>query len=154
MIKILFICLGNICRSPMAQFVMDKMLRQEGCIGQVQVDSAGTSGENSGRGVYPQAKRKLEKQGIDCSGKRARQMERGDYGTYDLIIGMDASNMRNMLRICGGDPEGKMRLLMDFAGQHRDVDDPWYTGDFDRAYADIEAGCRGLMGYLRDNGMI
>jgi len=142
--KILFVCLGNICRSPMAEFVMKKMVREAGLSG-FTIASAATSDEERDNPVYPPARRMLSRHGIDCSGKTARQLTRADYDQYDLLIGMDRSNLRNMLRICGGDPEGKMSLLLDHAGRGGDVADPWYTGDFEATWRDVNDGCRGLL---------
>lgn len=144
MVKILFVCLGNICRSPMAEFVMKKMVAEAGKSGEFLIDSAGTCEEEIGNPVYPPARRKLEAYGIDCTGKTARQMQKGDYERYDLLIGMDAGNLSAMRCICGGDPLGKMRLLMDYTGRPGNVADPWFTRDFDTAWKDIQEGCEGL----------
>lgn len=145
MIKILFVCLGNICRSPMAEFVMKDMVKKAGLEGQFQIDSAATSREELGNPVYPPARRKLAEHGIDCAGKMARQLIRGDYNAYDLLIGMDATNFRDMVRICGGDPEKKIRLLLDGTNHPRSVADPWYTGDFEATWRDVNEGCDRLM---------
>ena len=143
-IKILFICLGNICRSPMAEFYMKDLVRREGCADRFEIASAATSNEERGNPVYPPARRKLMEHGIDPSGKTARQMTRADYEHYDLLICMDASNLRNMERICGGDPDGKMKMLLDYTDRPGSVADPWYTGDFEATWRDVEAGCTGL----------
>ena len=148
MIKVLFICHGNICRSPMAEFVMKDLAASAGMRGLI-IASAATSTEEIGNPVYPPARRKLSEHGIGCEGKTARQLTRADYDAWDLLIGMDEANLRNMRRICGGDPEGKIRLLMDFAGQSRDVADPWYTGDFEATWRDVNAGCRALLSWIR-----
>ena len=145
MIKLLFVCHGNICRSPMAEFVMKDMVRKAGLADQFEIASAATSTEEIGNGVYPPARRKLAQHGLRCDGKRARQMTRADYQKYDLLIGMDNWNIRNMLRICGGDREGKIRMLMDYTGHSRSVADPWYTGDFDETWDDVNEGCRALL---------
>lgn len=145
MIKILFVCHGNICRSPMAEFVMKDLLKEEGAEHLVQVASAATSTEEIGNPVYPPARRKLAEHGIRCDGKTARQLRRDDYARYDYLVGMDSANLRNMNRICGGDPEGKISLLMDYTDHPGDVADPWYTGDFDRTWEDVSVGCRGLL---------
>ena len=145
MIKILFVCHGNICRSPMAEFVMKDMVKKAGLADQFEIASAATSTEEIGNGVYPPARRKLAQHGLRCDGKRARQMTRADYQKYDLLIGMDNWNIRNMLRICGGDREGKIRMLMDYTGRSRSVADPWYTGDFDETWDDVNEGCRALL---------
>ena len=148
MIKILFVCHGNICRSPMAEFVMKELVKEAGVADQFEIASAATSTEEIGNPVYPPARRKLAEHGIRCDGKRARQMTRADYQKYDLLIGMDNWNIRNMLRICGGDREGKIRMLMDYTGHSRSVADPWYTGDFDATWDDVNEGCRALLDHL------
>lgn len=148
MYKILFVCHGNICRSPMAEFCMRDLLKKAGYENRVSVASAATSTEELGCSVYPPAKRKLKEHGIDCTGKTARRVTAADYGKYDLIVGMDAANMRNMRRIIGEDRDGKYHLLLEFAGRDGDISDPWYSGDFDSAWDDIEAGCRALLRYL------
>ena len=144
MTRILFVCLGNICRSPMAEFYMKDLVRREGCADRFEIASAATSNEERGNPVYPPARRKLMEHGIDPSGKTARQMTRADYGCYDLLVCMDASNLRNMERICGGDPDGKMKMLLDYTDRPGSVADPWYTGDFEATWRDVEAGCTGL----------
>ena len=145
MTKILFICHGNICRSPMAEFVMKDLVKKAGLEGRFHIESAATSTEEIGNPVYPPARRKLAEHGIDCAGKRARQLISSDYDRFDLLIGMDRANLRNMHRIGGGDPGGKMRLLMDYTGHPGDVADPWYTDDFETTWRDVLAGCRGLL---------
>ena len=145
MIKLLFVCHGNICRSPMAEFVMKDMVKKAGLADQFEIASAATSTEEIGNGVYPPARRKLLQHGLRCDGKRARQMTRADYQKYDLLIGMDNWNIRNMMRICGGDRQGKIRMLMDYTGRSRSVADPWYTGDFDETWDDVNEGCRALL---------
>ena len=145
MTKILFICLGNICRSPMAEFTMKDMVEEAGLEYEFYIESAATSSEEIGNPVYPPAMRKLAEHGIDCSGKTARQLRKSDYDKFDLLIGMDESNLRAMQRICGGDPQGKMHLLLDFTDNPGSVADPWYTGDFDTTWRDVELGCRCLL---------
>ena len=145
MTRILFICLGNICRSPMAEFVMKDMVRKAGAADQFEIASAATSREEVGNPVYSPARQKLAEHGISCKGKTARQLCVEDYSYYDLLIGMENANLRSMQRICGGDPEGKMHLLLDGTANPHDVADPWYTGDFDAAWHDIEIGCRSLL---------
>ncbi len=145
MIRILFVCLGNICRSPMAEFIMKDKVRRAGLENAFYIESAATSTEELGNPVYPPAQRKLQEHGISCAGKRARQMQRADYGRFDLLVGMDMENLRHMRQIAGGDPENKMRLLLEFTAHPRAVADPWYTRDFDAAWRDIEAGCEGLL---------
>ena len=147
--KILFVCHGNICRSPMAEFVMKDLVKKAGLTSQFQIASAATSREEIGNPVYPPARRKLAEHGISCAGKTARQLTRADYGAYDLLIGMDQANLRNMRRICGGDPEGKIHLLLEYADRSgQEVADPWYTGDFEATWQDVLAGCQGLLASL------
>ncbi len=148
MTKILFVCHGNICRSPMAEFVMKNLVEKAGLPDDFYIESAATSTEEIGNCVYPPARRKLAEHGIGCAGKTARQMTAGDYRKYDLLIGMDKANLRSMTRICGGDPEGKLHLLMDYASRPGEVADPWYTGDFETTYRDVLEGCRGLLDSL------
>ena len=132
MLKILFICHGNICRSPMAEFVMKKLVSDANLADHFQIASAATSTEEIWNGignpVYPPAKAELARHGISCEGKRARQVTKADYAEYDYLIGMDSANIRNMLRIFGGDPDGKVARLLSYAGSERDISDPWYTG--------------------------
>ena len=148
MTKILFVCHGNICRSPMAEFVMKDLVKKAGRAEQFEIASAATSTEEIGNPVYPPAQRKLAEHGISCQGHAARQLQRSDYNHYDLIIGMDRANLRNMLRICGGDPEGKLSLLMDHTAHGGEVADPWYTGDFEATWQDVNLGCRALLDAL------
>jgi len=148
MIKILFVCHGNICRSPMAEFVMKDIVAKAGRAGEFEIASAATSTEEIGNPVYPPARAKLAEHGIGCAGKTARQLTKADYGKYDLLIGMDSANIRNMNRICGGDPDGKIRLLLDYIGEHRDVADPWYTRDFEATWRDVLSGCTALLQQL------
>ena len=148
MTKILFVCHGNICRSPMAEFVMKDLVRKAGLEDDFSIASAATSTEEIGNPVYPPARRKLAEHGIGCAGKTARQLRREDYDRYDLLIGMDGTNLRNMRRICGGDPVGKLSLLLDWTGRPGDVADPWYTGDFEATWRDVAAGCAALLAYL------
>ena len=148
--RLMFVCHGNICRSPMAEFIMKELLRQAGLEGgAVFVTSSATSTEEIWNGVgnpvYPPAKAELARHGISCEGKRAVQLQRFDYAKYDLFIGMDSANIRNMHRIFGGDPEGKIRKLMDYTDRPGDVADPWYSDRFDVAYRDIYEGCQGLL---------
>ena len=145
MTKILFVCHGNICRSPAAEFVFGDLVRREGLEGEFLIASAATSTEEIGNPVYPPMKRELARHGIGCEGKRAVQLTRADYGRYDLLVGMDSANIRNMHRMLGGDPEGKIRKLLDYTGKGGDVADPWYSDRFDIAYSDILAGCEGLL---------
>lgn len=143
MIRILFVCHGNICRSPMAEFIMRDMLRKRGITG-VEVSSAATSTEELGNGVHRGTRAILDRLGIDCSAKRARQITASDYDENDIIIGMDSENIRNMTRYWG-DKKHKIRRLLDFTERRgEDISDPWYTGDFERTYRDIKQGCEGL----------
>ena len=150
MVRILFICHGNICRSPMAEFVMKDLVKKAGLENRFHIESAATSTEELGNPVYPPARRKLAEHGIDCTGKTARQLTKSDYGKFDLLIGMDRANLRNMHRICGGDPAGKLHLLMDYTDRPCDVADPWYTGDFETTWRDVLAGCRGLLSACKE----
>ena len=143
--KILFVCHGNICRSPMAEFCMKQLVSEANRSDEFEIASAATSTEELGNSVYPPARRLLERKGIDCSGKTARQITAGDYLYYDLIIGMDNANMRNMKRFWGGDPEGKIRMLLDYNQRPGEVADPWYSGDFETTWRDVYAGCKGLL---------
>lgn len=145
MTSILFICHGNICRSPMAEFVMKDLVEKAGLEGEFDIASAATSTEEIGNSVYPPARRKLAEHGIDCAGKRARQMTAGDYTRYDHLVAMDDANLRNAVRICGGDPAGKIRRLLDFTDRPGQVADPWYTGDFEATWRDVLEGCQGLL---------
>ncbi|MBR2895483.1 MAG: low molecular weight phosphotyrosine protein phosphatase [Oscillospiraceae bacterium] len=149
--KILFVCHGNICRSPMAEFVMKHLVQQEGISEQFEIASAATSTEEIGNSVYPPVRRLLQHHGISCAGKTARQMTRSDYERYDLLIGMDSANFRNMNRIAGGDPDGKIHLLMDYTERPGNVADPWYTGDFETTWRDVNEGCRGLLRKILSN---
>ncbi len=145
MIKVLFICHGNVCRSTMSQFVFQDMVNKCGKQNEFHIDSAATSREEIGNGPHYGTVRKLNKVGVPVLHHRARQLTRKDYDRYDYLIGMDSANIRNMLRICGGDPEGKICKLMEFAGEERDIADPWYTGNFDRTYDDVAEGCKALL---------
>lgn len=148
LVRILFVCHGNICRSTMAEFVMKDLVARRGLADRFCIESAATSTEELGNPVYPATRAILEREGIDCSGKVARQMKRSDYDRFDLIIGMDEQNIRNMLRILGGDPQGKVHKMLEFAGREGDVADPWYTRDFEATYDDVLDGCVGLLGWL------
>ena len=143
--KILFVCHGNICRSPMAEFVMKELVKKAGLASQFQIESAATSRKEIGNPVYPPARRKLAEYGISCDGHAARQLTNADYEKYDLLIGMDSANLRNMQRIYSGDPDGKLHLLMDYTDRPGDVADPWYTGDFEATWQDVLAGCQRLL---------
>lgn len=146
MIKILFVCHGNICRSPMAEYVMKDLVKKAGLETKFHIESAATSREELGNPVYPPARRKLAEHGISCQGHAARQLQNDDYEEYDLLIGMDRANLRKMYRICGGDFDDKMHLLMEYAGHpNQEVADPWYTSDFEATGRDVLAGCQGLL---------
>lgn len=151
MTKILFICHGNICRSPMAEFVMRDMVNKAGLSDKFEISSAATSTEEIGNSVYPPVKRLLADNGISCYGKTARQLTKKDYDNYDLLIGMDGANYQNISRICGGDKQNKIHLLMDFTGSPHDVADPWYTRNFDATWNDINEGCKALLDKLTQN---
>ena len=147
--RIMFVCHGNICRSPMAEFIMKKLISDAGLSDKVYISSSATSDEEIwggiGNPIYPPARAELQKHGIPCNEKRAIQLRRDDYGKYDLFIGMDSANIRNMHRIFGGDTSGKIRRLMDYTERSGDVADPWYSRRFDIAYQDILDGCKGLV---------
>jgi len=143
--RILFVCHGNICRSPMAEFVMKHLVAEAGLSDQIEIASAATSTEEIGNPVYPPARRKLAEHGIGCEGKTARQMTRDDYRYYDTVIAMDRNNLRNLRRMFGDDTEHKISLLMDHTRRPGDVADPWYTGDFEATWRDVLEGCRGLL---------
>ena len=146
--NILFICHGNICRSPMTEFVMKDLVKKAGLVSQFHIESAATSREEIGNPVYPPARRKLSEHGIACDGHAARQLTKRDYDECDLLIGMDSANLKNMQRICGGDPDGKLHLLMDYTDRPGDVADPWYTGNFETTWQDVLSGCQGLLNEL------
>lgn len=154
MIKIMFVCHGNICRSPMAEFVLKDMVKQKGLQKDFMICSSATSTEEIFNGVgnhiYPPAKAELEAHGICLSGKRAVQLKASDYDKYDLFIGMDSANIKNMNRILGGDKSGKIHKLLEYANSHADVSDPWYTRDFNRCYNDIYKGCKALLEVLAE----
>ena len=154
-IKVLFICHGNICRSPMAEFVMKKLVSDANLADHFQIASAATSTEEIWNGignpVYPPAKAELARHGISCEGKRARQVTKADYAEYDYLIGMEQWNIRNINRIIRKDPEHKVHLLLEYAGDARDIADPWYTGNFDVTYDDVKEGCEAFLQYLIEN---
>jgi len=151
MIKVLFICHGNICRSTMSEYVMKYLIDQAGLASEFYIDSAATSREEIGNGVHHGTRQKLKEVGIPCGNHRARQMMRRDYEEFDYIIGMDAWNIRNIMRIIGSDPEKKVSMLLDFTDRPgTEIADPWYTGNFDATYDDVLEGCTGLLEHLKN----
>lgn len=145
MIKVLFVCHGNICRSPMAEFVMKDLVKKAGREEDFLIASAATSGEELGNPVYPPARRELEKHGISCVGKTARRLTAADYERFDYLVGMDSANLRNMRKLFDGDPLGKCSLLLEHTPRTGDVADPWYTGDFSATWRDVSEGCACLL---------
>ena len=146
--KLLFVCLGNICRSPMAEFVMKDIVEKAGLAHLFEIASAATSMEEYGNPVYPPARRKLAEHGIDCTGKTSCQITKRDYEYYDYIVAMDQSNLRNLRRLLGEDTQGKISLLMDYTSRPADVADPWYTGDFQATWDDVNEGCKELLTFI------
>ena len=153
--KIMFVCHGNICRSPMAEFIFKRMVAERGIEAEFEIRSSATSTEEIWNGignpVYPPAKAELAKHGISCEGKRAVQLQKSDYEKYDLFVGMDSANIRNMLRIFGSDPDSKVVKLLDLTDRHGDVADPWYTGNFEDTYRDVTLGCEALIDRLSES---
>ena len=150
MTKILFVCLGNICRSPMAEFVLRDMAEKAGLAEQIAVASAATSAWEIGNPVYPPAREEMRRHGIDCSGKTARQITPQDYTDFDRIIGMDERNMQELREFFGGDPAGKLSMMLDYTDRPGQVADPYYTGDFRATWQDVQEGCAGLLRALAD----
>lgn len=148
MIKILFVCHGNICRSPMAEFIMKELVQRKGVAHLFDIASAATSDEELGSPPYPPVRALLSERGISTKGKLARQLTKSDYEKYDYFIGMDSANRRNMLRLFANDPLGKVSLLLDYTDHPRDVADPWYTRDFRTTERDVDAGCEKLLNFL------
>lgn len=146
---VMFVCHGNICRSPMAEFLMKDLVEREGVVDRFVIASSGTSREELGNPVHQGTRKKLAQDHISAAGKLAVQLTKEDYEKYDVILGMDRANIRNILRIIGSDPQEKVHRLLDFTEWPRDIADPWYTGDFDSAYDDIKAGCNALLKHLR-----
>ncbi len=145
MTKIMFVCHGNICRSPMGEFILKDMVQKINAESRYFIASSATSTEEIGNPVYPPAREKLSEQGISCKGKYAVQLRRSDYEQYDLFLCMDRYNLRNALRIFGSDPQEKVKMLMSYTGESRDVADPWYSGNFNEAFSDISKGCKALL---------
>ena len=153
MIKVLFVCLGNICRSPMAEYVFKDMIKKDDSGIEFFVDSAATSNEELGSLTHIGTRRKLEEEGISYENHYSRKMVAKDYEIYDYIIGMEERNISNILRIIGEDPEKKVHRLLDFSDRPRDIADPYFTGNFDKTYEDILEGCRALLDYLKSTVM-
>ena len=151
MIKVLFVCHGNICRSPMAEYVFKDMVRRYGIEDEFIIDSCATSREEIGNGVHYGTRNKLRKEGIAVGDHRARQLTQHDYETFDFLIGMEETNLRNMKRLLGGDPDHKMMRLLDVSDRPRDIADPWYTDNFDVTYQDIVEGCEALLNRIYDS---
>lgn len=148
-LKILFVCYGNICRSTMAQYVMQDLVEKAGLSDAFFIDSAATSTEEIGNPVDLRTRYQLEQKGIFCGNHRARQMTKADYASFDYLIGMDSNNRRNMMRILGTDPEHKVSLLLDWSGACRGIADPWYTGDFATTYDDVLECCTAVLTALQ-----
>ena len=146
--RIMFVCLGNICRSPMAEFVMRDLADKSGYANEIYIKSSATSTWEIGNPVYPPARRELVLHGIDCSGKRAEKLTSQDYSKFDMFVCMDSQNVRDAVRLLGGDADGKVSLLLDHTGDCRDVADPWYTGDFASTYDDVLHGCTAILDEL------
>lgn len=154
MIKILFICHGNICRSTMAEYVMKDLVNQLNLTEEFYIDSAATSREEIGNPVHYGTRQKLKEQGIPCGNHLARQVMKKEYEEYDYILGMDSWNMKNIKKIFKNDPDKKIHKLLDFSQNSRDIADPWYTGNFDVTYNDVSEGCRGLLNYIIEKGQV
>jgi len=148
MIKVLFVCLGNICRSPMAEFVLKDMVEKRGMAQDFYIASAATSTEEIGNPVHHGTRRKLAEVGISTAGKYAVQVKKSDYDKYDYLLLMDSSNLRNIHRIIPSDPQKKIHLLLDFSKNPRDIADPWYTGNFDVTYNDVVEGCEAFLNHV------
>lgn len=151
--NILFVCHGNICRSPMAEFVMKDLVKKDGLDTKFVIASAATSAEELGNPVYPPARNELARHGISCAGHAARKLTKADYAAFDLLLGMDHANIRNMERVCGGDPLGKIHRLLDYTSRPGDVADPWYTGDFRTTWNDVSEGCAALLDKLKQESL-
>jgi len=154
MIKVLFICHGNICRSPMAEFIMKDIVKKRGLQDRFYIESAATSYEEIGNPVYPPAKRELAKHGISCEGKRARKLIKEDFRKFDYLIAMDANNLRNIRREFGQEFQARVPLFLEYAGESRDISDPWYTGDFESTYRDVEKSAEAFLKNLKNEGLL
>ena len=157
-LKILFICHGNICRSPMAEFVMKDIVKREGLEDKFYIESAATHTDNIYNGVgdpvYPPARKKLAEHGISCAGKTARLITKKDKDVFDYLICMDSANVRNVTRVMGQDAEPKISLFLEYAGEHRDISDPWYTGDFEATWQDVKKSGEAFLTYLKEQGLV
>lgn len=154
MVKVLFVCYGNICRSPMAEFVLKDMVKKRGIENKFSIASAATSTEEIGNDVHHGTKNKLREVGVSVEKRQARQLTKADYAEYDFIIGMDSLNMSHMNKMLGSDPHGKVKRLLEFTERGGDIADPWFTGNFDVTYNDVVDGCEGLLEYLEKNNLI
>ena len=154
MVRVLFVCLGNICRSPMGEFILKDEAARRGVADRLEIASAGTSGEEEGNPVYPPARAQLAKHGIRCDGKRARRLRLADGAAYDYILCMEEANARDARRICGADAPAAIVRLLDYSARPRDIADPWWTRDFAKAYADIAEGCAAFLDYLAREGKL
>ncbi|MFW2491842.1 low molecular weight protein-tyrosine-phosphatase [Clostridium chromiireducens] len=150
MIKVMFVCHGNICRSPMAEFIFKNMVKQKGMTDNFYIASCATSTEEIGNSVYPPARRKLMEHNISCEGKRSVQLRKEDYNKFDYLVAMDQKNMRNIFKIIKEDRKNKVYKLLDFTTIPKDIADPWYSGDFDTTYNEIYEGCRGLLDFINN----
>ncbi|WP_461816038.1 low molecular weight protein-tyrosine-phosphatase [Faecalimonas sp.] len=154
MIKVLFICHGNICRSTMAEYVMKDLVEKSNLAEEFYIDSAATSREEIGNPVHHGTQQKLKEKGIFCGDHRARQVTKKEYEEYDYILGMDSWNMKNMMKIFGNDADNKIHKLLDFSSSPRDIADPWYTGNFEITYNDVSEGCQELLNYILEKGQV
>ena len=152
MIKIMFVCLGNICRSPMAEFIMKQMVEQRGIADKFYIESCATSNEEVGNPVYPPVRQVLQSRGINCSAKRARRITKGDYDRFDYIVCMDSNNLRNLKFMFPNDNGKKISKILSFEGIDRDVADPWYSGDFTATEEDVCIGCEAILKYIEKGG--